>query len=335
MWVVVALFAASCASPEPPGEWAVQRVSPPDEEIVVADPTICDDIRTLATGSHAAETELDPTLDELARISAVVGATAALPLISDVRALEGTDGSTELEIAALRHDALLGAAAVIDDATAALCAVPAFSALYATSGFPECHFPMEIAVGAYTTVGEPGSCRAEGRPDFLPCWSTDGTHLPLDCVSGEIVRAFGTRWDTAGPPTPFVLERPEPAIPEGPPIVAPTEAPECADLAGLFLDRSVSEGSFLDFAELAFAAADLDAATRRLVAEFVEAAEVTPSFAEFEALVSELDRVTATTCGLPIVSAAASLGGGIDQLPCWTPTGIPYPSYETIACEAA
>jgi len=38
---------------------------------------------------------------------------------------------------------------------------------------------------------------------------------------------------------------------------------------------------------------------------------------------------------LPIVSAAASLTTGVDQLPCWTVTGVPYPAYETISCGPA
>jgi len=103
----------------------------------------------------------------------------------------------------------------------------------------------------------------------------------VDCVSGEIVQAVGNRWIAAGPPNPFVLIRPEPDEPEGPPVFAPSEGPECADLAALFLDRDESTGRFENFADLTDAGRDLDPATRDLIARFIEANETTPNFAEF------------------------------------------------------
>ena len=88
-------------------------------------------------------------------------------------------------------------------------------------GFPDCHFEMEIPVAAYTAPGTPGTCTTEGRPDFLPCWSADGDHLAVDCVSGEIVHR-GRRPLGAGRPAAGDRDRPRrPDAPEGPEIISP------------------------------------------------------------------------------------------------------------------
>jgi hypothetical protein len=333
--LVVALIAASCAAPDPPDAWAVQRLTPTED--VVADPGVCDDVRALALGSRADDTDIGPTLDELGRISAVVGASAALPDLNALRALDDETDLSDLELGARRHDLLLAAAEIIDDATSAVCEIPAFSALYAATGFADCYFPMEIAVGAYTLAGNPGTCTSQGRPTFLPCWTTDGSHLPVDCVSGEIVQAVNDRWETAGPPRPVVIGRPVPAQSDGPPLVAPTGAAACADLTGLFLVNDAPNGSAPEFDRLAAAAAGLDPSIQDLVNRFIEANNIgpdgsAPSFAEFEALVAELDRATADLCGFPLVSAWASLTGPLDQLPCWEPTGAPYPAFTRADC---
>jgi hypothetical protein len=328
--IVVALLAASCASPEPTDAWAVQRLTPVED--VVTGGTVCDDVRTLALGALAAETDLEPTLDELARIAAVVGATDALPALNELRALAADTESSESELAVDRHDLLFTAGNAIDDATSVACEVPAFSALYATSGFPDCFFEMEIAVGAYTVAGEPGDCRQEGRPTFLPCWGTEGDHLPVDCVSGEIVQAVGDRWVAAGAPREIVIERPVLVESEGPPLVAPTNTDACRSLTELFQSGDSPNGAIPDFDRLAAAARSLDPATLDLVARFIEANTSLPDLTEFETLVAELDEVTADECGLPIVSAWASLVGPVDQLPCWTETGVPYPAYTQSPC---
>jgi hypothetical protein len=328
--IVVALLAASCASPEPTDAWAVQRLTPVED--VVTGGTVCDDVRTLALGALAAETDLEPTLNELARIAAVVGATDALPALNELRALAADTESSESELAVDRHDLLFTAGNAIDDATSVACEVPAFSALYATSGFPDCFFEMEIAVGAYTVAGEPGDCRQEGRPTFLPCWGTEGDHLPVDCVSGEIVQAVGDRWVAAGAPREIVIERPVPEEPEEALVITPSVAVECRDLTMLFQAGSSADGAVPDFDRLTAAAESLDPATRDLVARFIEANASLPDLAEFEALVAELDQLSADECGLPIVSAWASIVDAVDQLPCWEETGVPYPAYTQSPC---
>lgn len=331
LWIVVALVAASCAAPEAPEGWDIQRLAPADDELT-SDPTVCDDVRTLALGSHADDSDLGPTLDELARLSAVVGATSALPALNQFRTLEDSPSLSAVEESTARHDRLVEASILIDNATWDACAIPAFTALYAASGFAECHFEMEIPVGGYTMVDEPGSCRSLGRPTFLPCFSDVDGHLPVDCVSGEIVQADGDRWVEAGPPHPGTIERPDPDVVETLPVIASTGATECARLVALFQNGDPPNGVAPDFRRLARAARDLDADAQDLVQQFVEANEVTPSFTEFEALVAQLDRVTADACGFPIVSAWGSILEQVDEPPCWTETGVPYPAYEQTSC---
>ena len=88
-----------------------------------------------------------------------------------------------------------------------------------------------------------------------------------------------------------------------------------------------------DFGRLSRAARDLDADAQDLVQQFVEANEITPNFTEFEALVTELDGVTAETCGFPIISAWGSITEALGQLPCWIETGVPYPAFEQADCD--
>ena len=330
LWLVVLALGASCASPEPPDAWAVHRVTPTD---VVEAPVdgVCEDIRTLALGSHADETTLDGTLEELARVAAVTGATAALPLLNDFGGLADDDSLSDERRAVEQHDLLVLASREIDDATSAACGLPAFSALYATSGFPDCHFEMEIPIAAYTVPGTPGQCSNEGRPDFLPCWSTDGDHLAIDCVTDEVVTAVGERWQPAGPPRLVRIDRTDPDEIPGPEVIAYNGAPECADLAAVFgTDATQTDG--LD--RLTGATSSLGADIRALVRAFVAASADPPSLDEFEALVSELDRATADACGLPLVSAWVSLATAVDELPCWTETGRPYPAFEIADCTA-
>lgn len=326
--LVVMLFGASCASAEPTDAWAVHRVTPTNE---VEEPTdgVCDDIRNLALGSHADETTLDGTLEELARLAAVTGATEALPLLNDVGALAEDPTVSDHRRTVEQHDLMVLASRAIDDATSTACGLPGFSALYATSGFPECHFEMEIPIAAYTAPGTPGRCTAEDRPDFLPCWSDDGDHLAVDCVSDEIVTAVGDRWAPAGPPREIAIDRTDPDDEPGPDVIVPDPRPECAGLAALFgTDAAVVS----DFDRLTDATALLDAEIRAQVADFLEATVDPPSLDEFEVMVAALDASTAEACGLPLVSAWVSLSSAVDQLPCWTPTGNRYPAYEITDC---
>ncbi len=323
-WLAVSSLAASCAAPEPPEEWVVQRVAP--TEVREETGGVCHDVRVLALGSHAHEATLDGTLDELARLAALTGATEALPLLTRIDTLDDDPELTSHQRGVERHDLLVLASRSIDDATAAACELPAFSALYATTGFPDCHFEMELPVAAYTTADAPGTCTTDGRPGFLPCWTDDGDHLAVDCVSGEIVTAAGDWWEPAGPPRLVTIDRTDPGAPD---LIVPRATPECAGLAALFAtDAAVVS----DFDRLADATAPLSAGVRSQVEDFIVAAADPPSLDEFEALVLALDHATADECGLPLVSAWASFTGEVLDLPCWLPTGDPYPAYEIVDC---
>ena len=333
LWLVVLALGASCASPEPPDAWAVHRVTPTD---AVEAPTdgVCADIRTLALGSHADETSLDGTLEELARVAAVTGATAALPLLNDIGELTDDETLSDRRRAVQQHDLLVLASREIDDAASTVCGLPAFSALYATSGFPDCHFEMEIPIAAYTEPGTPGQCSNEGRPDFFPCWSTDGDHLAIDCVTDEIVTAVGQRWEAAGPPRPVKIDRTDADAAPGPVVVRPDPSPVCRNVTDLFRSAPLPNGTVPDFARLVRAAAGLDAEVRARIDQFVSATLDPPSFGEFESLVSTLDEATASACGFPLVSAWASITTPLRVLPCWLPTDVAYPAYETTDCNA-
>jgi len=120
--LVVALLAAACAWPEPPDAWAVQRLTSV-EEVATSGPA-CDDLRALAPGSLVAEPDREPTLGELVRIAAVVGAAEALPVLNKLRALAADTESPDSEPATDRHDLLLTAGNTIDDATSIAFEVP-------------------------------------------------------------------------------------------------------------------------------------------------------------------------------------------------------------------
>lgn len=329
LWIVAALVAASCSSPQPPDAWAVERVADDDEVLTDA---LCQDVTTLALGSHADDPDLVSTLDELARIAALAGATDALPTLGDIAVvLADTEMSEQGRFVAL-HDLLVDAAGALDDATAAACEIPVFSALYASSGFPDCHFEMEIPVASYTLRGEPNTCSSAGRPSHLPCWTDDGDHLPMDCVTEVVVQAVADEWREAGDPREVAIDRADPDAAPAPVVIAPTGVAACADLEALFLAAPVPNGPVPDHDRLVAAAGALDADTAALVQAFVDAVADPPGLEEFEMLVGELDARTATACGLPLVSAWATLTTTRVVLPCWTETDLAYPAYTTADC---
>ena len=92
--VALMVLAASCAAPERPDEWTVAREAPSAE---AEDPgaDVCDDIRALVLGSQAGERGIDGTLEELARIGAIVGA-AQRPAVTDEAARRGWIPSSAL-----------------------------------------------------------------------------------------------------------------------------------------------------------------------------------------------------------------------------------------------
>lgn len=330
LWIALVLLAASCAAPDRPEAWSVQRVTPTDEVEELSD--VCQDVRTLALGSHADEETLDGTLEELARLAATTGATDALPLLSDVAALADDETISPHRRAVQQHDMMVLASRSIDDATARACAIPGFSALYATTGFADCHFEMEIPIAAYTLPGTAGTCSTEGRPAFLPCWSDDGDHLAIDCVSKEIVSAVGERWEPAGEPRVITIDRTDPdALPE-PEAIEPTGATECRSLRALFSSSPLPNGSTPDFDRLVTASRGLDTDVRSQIAAFITATIDPPVFSEFETLVAALDDATVEACGLPIVSAWASITTPQTDTLCWLPTDSSYPAYAPADC---
>jgi len=328
--MVVVLIAASCAAPEAPEAWSVERVTPTDDR--VEGTGICDDVRTLALGSHAHEVDLDGTLTELARIAALTGATTALPLLDDIGELVNDGSLSETAQRVQRHDLLVLAGRTIDASTTSTCGIPAFSALYTASGFPDCHLELELPIAGYTLAGTPGTCSAEGRPSFLPCWSEDDQHLAVDCVSDEIVQAVGDRWVPAGPPRTIAIDRVDPDAEPAAEILTVVDSPECTMLASLFTSDPLPNGSIPDFDRLSTAAAGLSTDLQTQIDEFIAATVGSPSLDEFESLVAALDNATAQACGFPLVSAWASITAPADPLPCWTPTGVAYPAYAIADC---
>ncbi|MEZ5166411.1 MAG: hypothetical protein R2695_07930 [Acidimicrobiales bacterium] len=220
----------------------------------------------------------------------------------------------------------------IDELTAEQCDVPAFTAMYAVGGFADCHFELEIAVAAYTAEPSDRGCTSEGRPTYLPCFAADGDHLPVDCVSGEIVAAVGDRWDPAGEPRAVEIDRPVAPTTTGPAVIAPAPSPECAALGALFTADPMPNGLVPDLDRLLAAVQDLPPDVRGLADDFVQANRTSPDIVTFESLVAELDHRTAATCGLPLVSAWSAITTPVTALPCWIATGVAYPAYERTDC---
>jgi hypothetical protein len=113
-------------------KWLVEEVTSPAS-------TVCEDI-----AAHAPDTDTDgepdtgPTLDELSRISALVGASEALPHRTDAPTAVEADESPAL--------ALGQAAAAIDAASFAECKIPVFTALYLSTSFSSCHVRVALPV---------------------------------------------------------------------------------------------------------------------------------------------------------------------------------------------
>ena len=194
-WAAFALICASCAAPQPPTDWTVERIAPDGGDSNDVAIVICDDMRTLALGSHADSSRLTNTLDELARISAVVGATAALPALNRARAALDR-GAEPADV----HDDLVSAAERIDAPSVEFCDLPMFTAVYAASGWPSCHGELAIPVAGYTLVDPERGCSSVGSPSFLPCWSDVAPFLPISCYTGDVVQVIDGGWQPAGDP---------------------------------------------------------------------------------------------------------------------------------------
>ncbi len=186
--LLVALLATACSGPTPPDHWTIERQAPAANGST-PERTICDEIEGLALGSLAAETDMGAALDELARLGAFVGATAALPHLAEAR--EADDPAFSLA----------AAAADLDSAGHAECEVPIFSALYVTTSWADCYGEVDIpAANAAAAVDQSTqACHADDSPGFLPCWDVDTGFQPVDCRTGATVRAEAGAWVKVGP----------------------------------------------------------------------------------------------------------------------------------------
>lgn len=338
--LVVVLAAAACAGPEKTERWTAERAAddlPPVEGLDAA----CAEVEVLALGALADESELSTVVDELSRMAAVLGATDALPAFEEVR--RAPDEPT-------RRVAMTTAAAALDTAAYDHCEIPFFTALYGATGWADCHGEVDIAVALYRAVPDPDtrSCNAEGVPIYLPCWDADDeTFLPVDCRTDEVVHVVAGDWvaadtprsptSTIPPPTvpPTTLPSPsaDPAITTTSiPTVVPEGSRACRAIDELFVGDEPLTGDDSDLPRMIEATAELDAEIMALLADFEEASRGGWSLDRFEALVIEIDRATADACGVPLISAAHALEGGVDELPCWVGTGVAYPSHEPVDC---
>jgi hypothetical protein len=342
-WVAFALLCASCAAPKPPEDWTIERQASDSSAGADSPIAVCEDMCDLALGSHADSEDLTATLDELARMSAIVGATAALPALN--RATTALDaGAAVIDV----HDDLASAADAIDPPSLDVCLLPVFTALYAAGGWPACYGELAIPVAGYTVIDPQRGCSSVGSPSYLPCWTDSSPFLPVDCNTGDVVHVVDGTWVPAGEPREVVVATTLPPVtedepedepeaepePEDPPdpTLAFNASPECARVADLFTGPDPVKGRAEDLWRLRTATSGLKSDVGRLVEEFIAANTDTPSLEEFESIVLQLDQATAEQCGLPLISAFDALAGGVDELPCWAETGLALPAYTPADC---
>lgn len=180
---LVAFIAAGCSAPQPPDHWTVERQVPVEEDTSPAN-TVCDDITDLALGQLAEDSDIGPTLDELSRIAALVGASGSLPYLADAYDAVRSDESPVV--------ALGEAAAAIDAASFAECEIPVFTALYLSTSFASCHGRVALPVAglAPDTTG----CDPAESALYLPCFDAAAGYAPIDCLTGESVRLVTADW---------------------------------------------------------------------------------------------------------------------------------------------
>lgn len=331
IWVVVALVAMSCSGPEKPEGWRIERQA----DDTASRSTICDDVEAIALGELAEQRQLEPVLDELSRLAAVLGASAALPAFDAIR----TDGAATGETGVDRSLELLTAATALDAAAWAECGVPVFTAMYAAAGWPYCHGELDVPVTLYLAAPDPTvrTCTSEGIPPFLPCWEvTDDGYLPVDCLTEAIVTAANGDWVDAGTPrtttTTTTTTTLAPPTSTAPPVIEQIERPECAAMADLFTGDDPLRGDSTDLERILDSTTLLGSFIIELASDFEQASEDASPLEVIEQIVIALDSATTDECGIPVISGAYHFVGGVDKLPCWSPTGNPYPSYAPTAC---
>jgi|GEM_PF-1928538 hypothetical protein len=180
---LVAFVAASCSAPQRTNHWTVER-HVPGEEVSSPTNTVCDDISDLTLGRFASDTDIGPTLDELSRIAALVGASAALPHLTTAQAAAEAGDSPALPLGQ--------AASAIDAASFTECEIPVFTALYLSTSFASCHGRVALPVAglAPATTG----CDPTASALFVPCFDAAAGYAPVDCLTGDPARLVDADW---------------------------------------------------------------------------------------------------------------------------------------------
>jgi hypothetical protein len=181
--VLMAVLAAGCSAPQRTDHWTVER-QVPVEDISSPTHTVCDDISDLALGRFAGDTDIGPTLDELSRIAAVVGASEELPHL--------TNAHTAGEAGESPARPLGEAAPAIDAVSFTEYEIPVFTALYLSTSFSSCHVRVALPVAglAPATTG----CDPAASALFLPCFDPAAGYAPVGCLSDESVRLVDAGW---------------------------------------------------------------------------------------------------------------------------------------------
>ena len=181
--LALCVFVASCGGSD--GPTVIERQVSAEEIETPENPqmTICDEVEAFARGSHAGD-DIHAVLDEMARLAAVLGASAALPHLADMKAAIEDDGQTARSLDA--------AAEAFDTTSYAECGIPAFTAMYVTTSFASCFGRAPIAAGQMVPDSE--GCESDLGAEFLPCFDEDAGYIPIDCRHGHGVTLVDGEW---------------------------------------------------------------------------------------------------------------------------------------------
>ena len=183
LWIIaaLALIAGSCGGSD--GVAVIERQVAANDALDGPQTTVCHDVEAFARGSHAGD-DLGRIMDELARLSAVIGANDALPHVSNLLVAldEGEDMARPLDAAAEAVDA-----AGYDE-----CEIPLFTAMYVSTSYASCFGRAPIAAG--TMAPDSTGCETDIAPEFLPCFDPEAGHIPVDCRTNDPVVLRGGEW---------------------------------------------------------------------------------------------------------------------------------------------
>jgi len=180
---LVAFIAAGCSAPQRPDHWTVER-QVTEEEVASPTNTVCDNMTDLALGRFAGESEIDPTLAELSRIAALVGASDALPHLAEAHAAVEAETSPALPLGE--------AAPAMDAASFVECDIPVFTALYLSTSFASCHGRVALPVAGLAP--DSTGCDPSVSAVYLPCFDPDAGYAPIDCRNAQPVQLVDTDW---------------------------------------------------------------------------------------------------------------------------------------------